>query len=435
MAGNAPPVNRRVVVTGVGPVTPLGLGADAFWTALRAGQSGIARIEGFESSVLTTQIAGEIRGFDPKLYVAKRKNLKMMTPAIQFGMAAAKIAIDDSGLDWEAWDPDRVGIAVGTGSSGGEIDMVIPALEASVDETGEFDIVRFGQEGMDQINPLWLIRGLSNAVLGHVSAAHRVKGYNTNICNSGASGLQAIGEAARAIATGRADVMIAGGYDALVNAPTIARFERLGMLTHTQDPPEGASRPFDARRDGFVLSDGAAFLMLETLEAAQARGARMYAEVGGYALAQDGASFLDPQPDGGGLTRALAGALEDAEVDAGDLDVIFAHAPGTRRYDAAETAAIKTVLGAHAPDVAVPAIKSMLGHCVAASGAVAAAAAACAVRHQGVPPTINRQNVDPHCDLDCVPDSGRDLPLDSALIDASGLGGMHAAVVLRRIRA
>lgn len=417
---------RAVAITGVGLVTPVGLTAPVVWDALLAGKSGVRAIEGFDTEQLVSRIAGQIPDFQPKQWIKQRKSLKMMPLGVQIGMAAGRMALEDAKLP--EVPPDRFGVTIGTGSGGGELDLVAHAIETSVDDQGKFDIVKFGSKGMHEINPLWLLRGLSNAVMGHISAAYQMRGYNTNICNSGASGLQAIGDGARAIAHGRTDVVLAGGYDAVVNPQYLVRFERLGLLTKQQEP-EGASRPFDAERDGFVAADGAGFVVLEAMDAARERGATIYGEVLGYGSASDSGSFLDPQPEGEGLGRSMAAALDDAQISGEDVQVVFAHAPGTQPYDRAETLAIKRAVGPH---VLAPAIKSELGHCIAASGAVAAAVAACALKHQCVPPTINRAHPDPDCDLDCVPDLARDVDARHVLINASGLGGIHTSVVLAR---
>lgn len=426
-------MSRRVVVTGIGLVTPLGIGAAATWAALLEGKSGLGPIDAFDASALPTRVGGQVRGFRARDYVDNAKNLKVMTPMVQFGIGAAKLALDDAKLLPDV-DPERFGIAVGAGHASGDPESLVPAIEHCAGADGVFDLGKFGREGIAQINPLWLLRGLSNNVLGFASAQFNAQGWNTNVCNSGASGLMAIGDAAVAIATDRVDVVLAGGYDALVSPESILRHARLGLLTTQNDAGAKASRPFDLKRDGFVPADGAAFLVLEAAEHAHRRGAKPIAEILGYGVANDAYRLLDPALDGDGLARAMKAALKDGELGPGDVQAVFAHATSNPRYDRAETRAIKTALGEVAGVVAVPAIKGAIGHPIAASGAIAAAIAALAARDGRVPGTLNLETKDPDCDLDCLADGPRTLGSGAILVNASGLGGQNASLALRETR-
>ncbi len=413
---------RRVVITAIGMVTPLGNDAESTWSALLAGKCGLGPIASFDASPLPIKNAGEVKGYRARDYVESPKSLKVMTPMVQYGVGAVKMASDAAKLLPDV-DPERFGIATGAGQPTGDPEMLVPAIEASTRADGSFDIVKFGKQ-IEIINPLWLLRGLSNNVLGFSSAQLNAQGWNTNICNSGASGLMAIGDAAKAIAEDRADVVIAGGYDALVSPESIVRHARLGLLSAT-----GASRPFDARRDGFVPADGAAFLVLEAVEHAHRRGARAIAEVLGYGVANDAYRLLDPDPAGEGMARAMKAALDDAEVGVDRVEAVFAHATGNPRYDRMETAAIRSALGPHTPNVIVTALKGAVGHSVAASGSIAAAAAAFAARDFKVPPVVGLEQRDPECDLDFATET-RDIASGAIVVNASGLGGQNASLVL-----
>lgn len=424
-------MGRRVVITAIGLVTPLGLTPEATWSALIEGKSGLGPISAFDPKGLPTRVGGEVKGFRGRDYVDNVKNLKVMTHMVQLGIAAAKTAMDASRLLPDV-DPERFGIAVGAGQASGDPQSLVAAIEASARADGSFDLEKFARDGIPAINPLWLLRGLSNNVLGFASAQFNAQGWNSNICNSGVSGLMAIGDAAVAIASDRADVILAGGYDALVSPEAIVRHARLGLLTASNDAGAKASRPFDARRDGFVPADGAAFVVLEAIEHAHRRGAVPIAEVMGYGVANDAWRLLDPAPQGGGIARAMKASLEDAALAPSDIRAVFAHGTSNPRYDRAETAAIKTALGEVAKRIPVPAIKGALGHPVAASGAIATAVAALALQERRVPKTLNLEERDPECDLDHAADQPRPLAAGSAVIvNSSGLGGQNASLVLR----
>lgn len=421
-------MSRRVVVTGIGMITPLGLDAGTTWSRLLAGESGLGPIASFDASALPTRVGGEIKGFRARDYVDNVKNLKVMTPMVQYGIAAAKMALDAAKL-LPAVEPERFGIATGAGHATGDPQALVPAIEQSV-TGGRFDLAKFGREGIPVINPLWLLRGLSNNVLGFASAQFNAQGWNTNLQNSGASGLMAVGDAAVAIASDRADVMLAGGYDALVSPEAIVRHARLGLLTTSNQRGGKASRPFDRERDGFVPADGSAFLVLEALEHAHRRGARPIAEILGYGCGGDAHRLMDPQPQGEGISRAMRAALADAGLTPEAVRAVFAHGTSNPRYDRAETLAIKAALGEVAKRVAVPAIKGALGHPIAASGAIAAACAVLAARDAKVPRTLNLETPDPDCDLDHVVTGSQEILSGPVMVNASGLGGLNASLVV-----
>ena len=423
-------MSRRVVITGIGMVTSLGLTAADTWAEMLAGGCGIGPIASFDASGLPTRVGGEVKKFRARDYVDNVKNLKVMTPAVQYGMAAVKLAFDEAKLGGAGLDNERFGIAVGAGHATGESADLVPAIEASTAPDGSFDLVRFGREGLGAINPLWLLRGLSNNVLGFGSARLDAQGWNTNLCTSGASGLMAIGDAAVAIASGRADVVIAGGYDANVGPESIVRLARLGLTTTSNDAGANASRPFDLKRDGIVPADGAAFVVLESLDHAWARKADVIAEVLGYGATNDAWRLLDPDPKGDGMARAMKAALADAEIEPSRVAAVFAHAVSNPRYDRSETLAIKSALGDHAMRVAIPAIKSSIGHTIAASGAIAASCAALAARESRVPPTLHLENPDPDCNLDYVTGGMRSIPSGAIMVNSSGLGGINASLVI-----
>ena len=426
-------MSRRVVVTGIGMITPLGLTAAETWSRLIAGDTGLGPIASFDVSRLPTRVGGEIKGFRAKDYVDNVKNLKVMTPMVQYGIAASKTALDDAKLLPDV-EPERFGIATGAGHASGDPSALVAAIEQSA--TGDhFDLAKFGREGIPIINPLWLLRGLSNNVLGFASAQFNAQGWNTNLQNSGASGLMAVGDAAVAIANDRADVMLAGGYDALCSAEAIIRHARLGLLTASNERGAKASRPFDLGRDGFVPADGSAFLVLEALEHAHRRGAKPIAEVLGYGCGNDTWRLMDPHPQGEGLARAMTAALADAAISPETVRAVFAHGTSNPAYDRSETLAIKAALGGASVRVAVPAIKGALGHPIAASGAIAAACGVLAVRDRKVPRTLNLETRDPECDLDHVVTGSQEILAGPVMVNASGLGGLNASLVLGPLEA
>ncbi|HYT79626.1 MAG TPA: beta-ketoacyl-ACP synthase II [Actinomycetota bacterium] len=405
---------NRVVVTGFGPVTPVGVGVDVFWEALTAGRSGIDRIQRFDPSGFPVQIAGEVRDFSPDDWMTP-KEAKRTDRAVHFAIAAAKLAWADAGEP--SVDRARTGVMFSTGIGG---------LESLLKQ----HLVLL-EKGPDRVSPFMVPMLMPNAAAGHVAMAFGFTGPNACITTACAAGSHAVGEAFRLIRYGLADVCIAGGTEASVLPLTVAGFAQMQALTRNPDPKK-ASRPFDKDRDGFVLSEGAGALVLEEAGRAVSRGARIYAEVCGYGASADAYHITAPEPEGLGAIQALQAALEEAGEPPDGVDYINAHGTSTQLNDAAETRAVKKTLGDHAYRVAMSSTKSMTGHMLGAAGAVEAGVAAMAVHTGRMPPTINYETPDEECDLDYVPNQARQGVVRLGLSNAFGFGGHNAVVALRR---
>jgi 3-oxoacyl-[acyl-carrier-protein] synthase II len=410
-------VRRRVVITGVGVVSPLGLDAPSSWAALVEGKSGIGPITKFDVSAFSCRIGGEVRGFVPENYI-DRKEVKKMDTFIHFAIAASREAMTDSGLKIDSENDDRVGVYIGSGIGG------MPLFE----DTHKLYL----EKGPRKISPFFIPGMIVNLAAGHVSIIFGAKGPNLACATACATGNHAIGEAMRLIREDYADAMIAGGTDAVIVPLAVGGFCAMKALSTRNDDPEKASRPFDADRDGFVIGEGAGILVLEERESAIARGAPIYAELAGYGMSGDAYHISAPSPDGDGAARAMRGALRDAAIDGREVDYINAHGTSTPVGDAIETLAIKAVFGAHAKDMAVASTKSMTGHLLGAAGGLESAITALAVRDGIVPPTINYVTPDPSCDLDCVPNTARRMPIRAALNNSFGFGGTNASLLLTR---
>jgi 3-oxoacyl-[acyl-carrier-protein] synthase II len=405
---------NRVVVTGVGAVTPIGTGVDAFWDALTAGRCGIDRIQRFDPSALPVQIAGEVRDFTPQDWMTP-KEVKRSDRAVHLAVGAARLAWADAGEP--SVDRARTGVMFSTGIGG-------------LDSLLKQHVVLL-EKGPDRVSPFMVPMLMPNAAAGQVAMAFGFTGPNACITTACAAGSHAVGEAFRLIKYGLADVCIAGGTEASVLPLTVAGFAQMQALTRNPDPKK-ASRPFDKNRDGFVLSEGAGTLVLEEAERAQARGARIYAEVCGYGASADAYHITAPEPEGLGAIQALQAALEEAGEAPDGVDYINAHGTSTQLNDAAETRAIKKTLGDHAYQTAVSSTKSMTGHMLGAAGAVEAGIAALTIHKGVIPPTINYETPDEECDLDYVPNEARQAEVRLALSSAFGFGGHNAVVALRR---
>ena len=410
-------MRRRVVITGVGIVSPLGLDAPSTWTALVAGKSGIGPITKFDVSAFSCRIGGEVRGFVPENYI-DRKEVKKMDTFIHFAIAASREAMADSGLKVDEHNDERVGVYIGSGIGG------MPLFE----ETHSLYL----EKGPRRISPFFIPGMIINLAAGHVSIVFGAKGPNLACATACATGNHAIGEAMRLIREDYADAMIAGGADAVIVPLAVGGFCAMKALSTRNDEPERASRPFDADRDGFVIGEGAGILVLEERERALARGAPIYAEIAGYGMSGDAYHISAPSQDGDGAARAMRGALRDAGIDRTEVDYINAHGTSTPVGDAIETLAVRTVFGPHAPKLAVASTKSMTGHLLGASGGLESAITALAVRDGVVPPTINYETSDPSCDLDCVPNTARRIPIRAALNNSFGFGGTNASLLLTR---
>ncbi len=420
-------MRRYPVVTGIGVVSPIGTGREGFERALFEGANGVVRRE--EDDRVPCRVHAPVRGFDPKTMIpGPRKNHKIMSRAVKIGMAAAGLAMADAGLAPGAVEPRRFGAFMGAGASFPEGRDLEPALELATRE-GRFDIVAFGEQGLGLVNPLWLLKGLANNVLAFVSAHYRMMGPNLNICNSGVSGLQAIGEAAQAIKDGAADVCLAGGYDSLVVPEHMALYAKLGLLTESRDP-EAASRPFHARRDGFVPGEGGAFVVVEDLEHAKARGAKIWGHVLGYGSTDSAHDLAATDPDGDGILAAASAALRDAGVPPVEVGMVVAHASGSVQYDPIEAMAIGRLLGPARDRIPVTAPKASIGHTIAASGAFGAVTLLLALSRHEIPPTRTLDDVAPGCELNHVTQPREHRGRPHGLVLAAGLGGQHAALYL-----
>ncbi len=427
---------RRVVVTGLGVVAPNGIGKEAFWKSCVEGRSGVGPIRSFDASAHPVKIAAEVRDFDVTAYVppAHRKSLKIMGRAMRFGVAAASLAMRDCGLDLNRLNPERFGVTMGAGIVPIELPEIATSLFRACDREGRLDVARLGQIGFDALFPLWILKYLPNMAAAHISILFNAQGPNSTITTACAAGTQAIGEAFRLISRDDADVMLAGGADSRIDPLLLLAYTSLGTLSCAQRSPAEVSRPFDAERDGFVLGEGAALLVLEELEHARRRGAPIYAEVTGYGSSFDAYGITKPDPEGKGAARAMQWALREAQVDEQDVDYINAHGTSTRLNDQMETNAVKRVFGDKAKELPLSSIKSMIGHLIGAAGAVEAAAMAMTLCDGVLPPTINYQHPDPGCDLDYVPNTAREVRVKTAVSNSFGFGGQNASLVMQQYR-
>jgi len=425
---------RRVVVTGIGVVAPNGVGKDAFWSACLNGVSGIEPIQSFDASAHPVRVAGEVPAtFDLNEYLpeSQRKSIKVMGRASRFALGAAALAIRDSGLDWPKLNPERLGVVMGTGLVPMELGELAPILAQAMSQDGQIDLQSLGQRGQSSMFPMWLLKYLPNMPAAHISLAFNCQGPNSTITTACVAGTQAIGEGARLVARGEADIVLAGGADSRIDPLLLLAYTALGTLSRADRPPHELSRPFDRLRDGFVLGEGAGVLILEEFEHARRRGAVMYSEILGFGSSFDAYSITKPDPTGSGAARAIRAALHDAKVNPDQVDYINAHGTSTRLNDQMETNAVKQVFGEGARLVPLSSIKSMIGHLIGAAGAVEAAALALSLYHDAIPPTINLTCPDPACDLDYVPNVARDRRLRTAVSTSFGFGGQNGALVMR----
>ncbi len=407
---------RRVVITGVGAVTPIGNDAKATWESALAGRSGVDRITAFDASEAPVDIAGEVKDFDPE-GLAAPKELRRLDRNVLFALSAAKEALADAGTN--GFRPDRVGIVLGS-AIGGFIELMRQA-----------DILR--ERGPDRVSPNFLPNVLVDSASGQLAIELGIRGPNYAVVSACATGSHTIGEGAELVRHGHADAILAGGTEACIHPLILAGFTSMRGLASGNGDPKKASRPFDATREGFVMSEGAGVVFLEELEAAKARGADIYAEVLGYGASNDAYHMAAPDPDSVGVVEMMRSALERSNVRPEEVDYVNAHGTSTPLGDAAETKAIKEVFGEHAYELAVSSTKSVMGHTFGAAGAVEAIMCALAIKNGAIPPTINYANPDPACDLDYVPNEARETEVRVALSNAMGLGGHNGCVLLGRI--
>jgi 3-oxoacyl-[acyl-carrier-protein] synthase II len=407
----------RVVVTGLGAVSPLGVGVAANWAAVTAGRSGIGPITLFDAAELPVRIAGEVRGFDPAAYLEK-KDIKKVDRFAQFAIAAAQMAVDDAGLAIDPAEAGRVGVVIGVGIGG----------LATIEEYHK----AFLEGGLKRLSPFVIPRVIANMAPGLVAIRFGCMGVNYTPTSACASGGQGVGEAFRLIRDGVQDVVIAGGAEAAITPLGVAGFAVMRAMSTRNDDPPRASKPFDRERDGFVIGEGAGVLVLESLARARARGARIYAEVVGYGANCDAYHITSPAPEGRGAAECMRLALASGDLAPSEVDYINAHGTATPYNDANETQAIKRLFGEHAPRLAVSSTKSMTGHLFGGAGGLEAVYTVLALRHGVIPPTINLEHPDPECDLDYVPNTARRAALRVALSNSFGFGGANACVAFRR---
>jgi 3-oxoacyl-[acyl-carrier-protein] synthase II len=408
---------RRVAVTGVGLVSPLGVGTAENWQALLEGRSGIGPITRFDAAEYPSRIAGEVQGFNPLDYLDK-KEVKKSDTFIHYALAAARFALEDSRLVIDEENAERVGVVIGSGIGG------LPLIE-SMHRT-------LLEKGPGRVSPFFIPGLIVNMAAGQVSIHHGAKGPNTSPATACTTGLHAIGDAFRFIQAGEADAMIAGGAEAVITPLAMAGFCAMRALSHRNDEPEKASRPWDAQRDGFVMGEGCGLVVLEELEMAKRRGAPIYAEVVGYGMSADAYHISAPHPEGDGAVRVMKIALKDADLAPETIGYINAHGTSTPLGDLSEVRAIKRVFGDHAYKLAVSSTKSSTGHLLGAAGGLETGILALAVHHQTLPPTINLDEPGEGCDLDFVPHKARPVSLDYAMSNSFGFGGTNASIILKR---
>lgn len=408
---------RRVVVTGLGAVSPVGLTVSETWQNIVAGTSGIGPLDAFDVSGYSTRFGGQIRGFDVSEYIPP-KDAKRMDGFIHYGMAAGCQAFEDSGLEVTTTNAERIGVAIGSGIGG--ITGIGQGHET------------YMKSGPRRISPFFVPGNIINMISGNLSIKYGFKGPNFAIVTACTTGTHNIGEAARIIQYGDADVMIAGGAEMAATSPTaVGGFASAKALSKRNDDPQGASRPWDLNRDGFILSDGAGVLVLEELDHAKNRGANIYGEIAGYGMSADAYHMTQPSENGEGAARCMSNALRDANLNPDQIDYINAHGTSTPAGDLAETQAIKSALGKHAYEVAISSTKSMIGHMLGAAGGIEAVFSLLAIRDQIAPPTINYETPDPECDLDYVPNKAREMPIDVAMSNSFGFGGTNGTLIVK----
>jgi 3-oxoacyl-[acyl-carrier-protein] synthase II len=412
-------LKKRVVVTGLGAVTPIGIGKDEFWQSLLAGKSGISKITHFDASEYTTQIAGEVKDFDPTKYIDK-KEAKRMDPFTQFAVAASKMAFEDSGINLELEDRTRIGTMIGTGIGG--MDTLNEQYKNLFDK------------GPNRISPFFIPMMIGNMAAGQTSITFGLQGPCSCVTTACATGTNAIGDAFKVIQRGDADVMVAGGTEAAISPIAVAGFCSMKALSTRNDEPEKASRPFDKDRNGFVMGEGAGVVILESLEHAVARGAHIYAEIIGYGFNADAYHITAPAPEGAQAAKCMAMALKDGGIEIKAVDYINAHGTSTPLNDKNETLAIKSLFGEHAYKLAISSIKSMTGHLLGAAGGIECIATALTLENDIIPPTINCDEPDEEMDLDYVPHTSRKQVVNVALSNSLGFGGHNATILLKKFK-
>ncbi len=408
---------KRVVVTGIGMISPLGVTLSESWERLKAGESGLGPITKFDASQMPSRIAGEIKGFDPTKYIDK-KELKRTDSFVQLAIASSEMAFEDSGLDLDSMPKDEVGVLIGSGIGGLE--------------TIERNHTMLMQKGYRRISPFFIPMAVINMAASMVSIRFGLQGPNSSVVTACATGANAIGDAFKIVQRGDAKVMIAGGTESVITPLAVGGFSVMRALSTFNEDPQKASRPFDKNRDGFVMSEGCALLVLEDLEHARARGAKIYGEVVGYGMSGDACHITMPDPEGNGAFLCMRNALRDAGLSIEDVDYINAHGTSTPLNDKTETLAIKRLFGDRAYEIPVSSNKSMIGHLLGAAGAVEAAFTLMSLKEGVIPPTINYETPDPECDLDYVPNEAREALIKVAISNSFGFGGVNVTLAFRK---
>jgi len=425
-------MRRRVVVTGMGCVTPLGNDVETTWRSLREGRSGVGLITHFDASNFPTRIAAEVKDYDFSRYCDDPGQFESAGRNIRFAIGAATQAMNDSGVLDSDLPPERLGVYLGAGE-GQQDFMLFMNMVAQAQQDGELDLERFTQSGLELLNPQEELELEPNMASGHLAGMFNAQGPNLNCLTACAASSQAIGEATEIIRRGDADVMLSGGAHSMIHPFGVTGFNLLTALSTHNDAPEKASRPFDQDRDGFVLGEGAGMIVLEELQHAQARGAKIYGEVIGYGSTADAYRITDIHPEGRGAIACIQMALKDARINPDQIDYVNAHGTSTVVNDRVETRAVKHVMGSTASDTPVSSIKSMMGHLIAAAGSIEAITCLLAIRDNVLPPTINYEHPDPECDLDYVPNEARETPVQCALSNSFGFGGQNISLVLSEL--
>lgn len=409
-------MSKRVVVTGLGCVTPIGIGKDAFWNSLISGVSGADYITKFDTTDYPTKIAAEVKNFNPDEFIDKKES-KRMDRYTQFAAAAAKMAIEDANLNLNEINNDQFGVVLGSGIGGMD----------TLEDQG----TKHREKGVKRVSPFFIPMMIANMAAGHVSMLYNAKGPNTTVVTACASSTNAVGEAFKIIQRGDAEIMITGGTEASITPLAMAGFCSMKAMSTNNDNPKKASRPFDLNRDGFVMGEGAGILILEDLDHAIKRGAKIYAEIVGYGMSADAYHITAPAPDGEGAARSMNMALRDAKISYEQVDYINAHGTSTPYNDRFETMAIKNVFKEHAKELCVSSTKSMTGHLLGGAGAIEAIACIMSIQNNLVPPTINYETPDPDCDLDYVPNKAREREVNVALSNSLGFGGHNATIIFK----
>ena len=425
-------MRRRVVVTGVGCVTPMGVDVETVWQRLLAGESGVGYTTLFDASNFPTKISAEVRNWDLAEVGENPADWKYQGRHTHFAVGAAKKAMADSGLDLNKIDPTRFGVYTGSGEGQQDFGRFTEMMMAGLNGGDTLDLAKFVQKGLETLHPVAELEQEPNMPAGHLASLFNAQGPNVNCLTACAASSQAVGEAVELIRRGEADVMLAGGTHTMIHPFGVTGFNLLTALSTRNDAPTRASRPFDRDRDGFVLGEGAGMVIIEALEQARARGAKIYGEIVGYGSTADAFRITDTHPEGRGAIRCIQMAMEDAGLAVEDVDYINAHGTSTTVNDNVETLAIKKVFGERAYKIPISSTKSMMGHLIAAAGATELIICLLAIRDNAVPPTINYETPDPECDLDYIPNVAREHHCDVALTNSFGFGGQNIALLARR---